>query len=73
MEIEKMGEELVKDPERSLPSLLVVIDGLFSKLATSIGHQNATPQVIGKTYDVVIYNFLLVSSSFCMLMLIVPK
>lgn len=48
MEIDRMGEELVKDPERSLPPLLVVIDGLFSNLAISIGHVNATPQVIGK-------------------------
>lgn len=44
MEIDRMGEELVKDPERSLLPLLVVIDGLFSKLAISIGHLNATPQ-----------------------------
>ncbi|XP_056166152.1 protein DGS1, mitochondrial isoform X2 [Syzygium oleosum] len=37
VEVDKRGEELVKSPEKSLPSLLVVMDGLFSKLEESIG------------------------------------
>lgn len=45
MEVEKCGEELVKDPEKLLPFLLVTIDGLFSKLEASIGHLHAMSQV----------------------------
>ena len=41
MEVEQFGEELVKDPEKSLPLLLFTIDGLFSKLEASIGHIHA--------------------------------
>ncbi|KAF8039646.1 hypothetical protein BT93_B2002 [Corymbia citriodora subsp. variegata] len=37
VEVDKRGEELVKSPEKSFPSLLVVLDGLFSKLEDSIG------------------------------------
>uniref|UniRef100_A0A5B7BSF1 Nuclear control of ATPase protein 2 n=1 Tax=Davidia involucrata TaxID=16924 RepID=A0A5B7BSF1_DAVIN len=44
MEVDRFGEELVKDPERSLPSLLVTINGLFLKLEASIGHFHATRQ-----------------------------
>ncbi|CAL5419883.1 unnamed protein product [Camellia sinensis] len=38
IEVDKFREELVKHPEKSLPSLLVTINGLFSKLEASIGH-----------------------------------
>ncbi|CAL5358178.1 unnamed protein product [Camellia sinensis] len=38
IEVDKFGEELVKHPEKSLPSLLVTINGLFSKLEALIGH-----------------------------------
>ncbi|KAM7502458.1 hypothetical protein LguiB_001362 [Lonicera macranthoides] len=41
MEVEQFGEELVKDPEKSLPLLLFTIDSLFSKLEASIGHIHA--------------------------------
>lgn len=45
MEVEKRGEELVKEPEKSLPSLLVTINGFFSQLEASIGHIHAMRQV----------------------------
>lgn len=38
MEVDKYGETLAKDPDQSLPSLLVTINALFSKLEASIGH-----------------------------------
>uniref|UniRef100_A0A7N0RJI7 Uncharacterized protein n=1 Tax=Kalanchoe fedtschenkoi TaxID=63787 RepID=A0A7N0RJI7_KALFE len=38
MEVENFGEELAKDPEKSMPVLLVTINGLFSNLEASIGH-----------------------------------
>ncbi|KAK3205376.1 hypothetical protein Dsin_019422 [Dipteronia sinensis] len=44
MEVEKCGDELVKDPEKSLSSLLVTINDLFSKLEASIGHLHAMRQ-----------------------------
>ncbi|KAH9741845.1 protein DGS1 [Citrus sinensis] len=44
MEVEKYGEELVEDPEKLLPFLLVTINDLFSKLEASIGHLHATRQ-----------------------------
>lgn len=44
MEVEKYGEELVKDPEKLLPFLLVTINGLFSNLEASIGHLSAIRQ-----------------------------
>ncbi|KAJ9699022.1 hypothetical protein PVL29_007875 [Vitis rotundifolia] len=44
MDIDKFGEELVNDPEKSLSSLLVTINGLFSKLEAAIGHLHATRQ-----------------------------
>lgn len=46
MEIDKFGEELANDPEKSLPSLLVTINGLFSNLQAAIGYLHATRQVI---------------------------
>ncbi|XP_059665453.1 protein DGS1, mitochondrial [Cornus florida] len=45
MEVDRFGEELVKNPEKSLPSLLITINGLFSKLQSSIGHLHATRQI----------------------------
>ncbi|KAG2670945.1 hypothetical protein I3760_14G110300 [Carya illinoinensis] len=44
MEVDRFGEELVKDPETSLPALLATINGLFSNLEASIGHLHATCQ-----------------------------
>ncbi|PRQ17009.1 putative nuclear control of ATP synthase 2 [Rosa chinensis] len=41
MEIERFGEELVKDPGSSLPSLLERINDLFFELEASIGHLHA--------------------------------
>ncbi|XP_058107357.1 protein DGS1, mitochondrial isoform X2 [Magnolia sinica] len=38
MEVHKFGEVLDKDPHKSLPSLLMTINDLFSKLEASIGH-----------------------------------
>ena len=45
MEVDKIGEELVEDPETKLPLLLVTINVLFSTLEASIGHLHATRQV----------------------------
>ncbi|XP_044483600.1 protein DGS1, mitochondrial isoform X2 [Mangifera indica] len=45
MEVEKRGEELVKEPEKSLPSLLVTVNGFFSQLEASIGHIHAMRQI----------------------------
>ena len=45
MEIDRVGEVLVKDPEKSFPSLLATINGLFSNLEASIGHLHAKRQV----------------------------
>ncbi|KAL5719467.1 hypothetical protein ACHQM5_012239 [Ranunculus cassubicifolius] len=36
MEIDKYGEDLVRDPEKSLPTLLVDINSLFSELEASL-------------------------------------
>ncbi|XVF47214.1 hypothetical protein PTKIN_Ptkin03bG0091300 [Pterospermum kingtungense] len=44
MEVDKYGEELVKDPEKSLSSVMVILNGLFSKLEASIGHLHALRQ-----------------------------
>ncbi|OMO62041.1 Nuclear control of ATP synthase 2 [Corchorus olitorius] len=43
-EVDKYGEELVKDPEKSFSSLMVTLSGLFSKLEASISHLNALRQ-----------------------------
>ncbi|KAI9086835.1 hypothetical protein K1719_031158 [Acacia pycnantha] len=43
-EVDKTGEELVKDPEQKLPSLLGTINDLFTTLEASIGHLHATRQ-----------------------------
>ncbi|RDX65265.1 Protein DGS1, mitochondrial, partial [Mucuna pruriens] len=44
MEVDKIGEELVVDPESKLPSMLVKINDLFSTLEASIGHLYAMRQ-----------------------------
>lgn len=44
IEIEKFGDELANDAEKSLPLLLLTVDGLFSKLEASIAHLHAPPQ-----------------------------
>ncbi|KAF3955251.1 hypothetical protein CMV_019508 [Castanea mollissima] len=44
MEVDRFGEKLVKDPENSLPSLLVTINDIFSNLEASIGHLQAMRQ-----------------------------
>ncbi|OVA14820.1 Nuclear control of ATP synthase 2 [Macleaya cordata] len=46
MEIDRFGEALIKDPEKSLPSLLVTINSLFSKLEASMNHQHEMCQSI---------------------------
>lgn len=51
MEVEKYGEELVEDPEKLLPFLLVTINDLFSKLEALIGHLHATRQVTLKSIE----------------------
>lgn len=46
MIIDKQGEDLMSDPQKSLPSLLVMVDGLFSDLEASIAKvHSATSQV----------------------------
>ncbi|XP_068641616.1 protein DGS1, mitochondrial-like isoform X2 [Aristolochia californica] len=37
-EVDKFGEALMKDPDKSLPMFLITINNLFSKLEASIGH-----------------------------------
>ncbi|CAN4092542.1 unnamed protein product [Withania somnifera] len=44
MKVDKAGEELVKDPGKSLSSLLVDMNDLFLKLEASIGHFHAVRQ-----------------------------
>ncbi|XP_073066274.1 protein DGS1, mitochondrial-like [Primulina eburnea] len=44
MEVDRMGEDLVKDLEKSFPSLLVAINDIFLKLEASIGHFHANRQ-----------------------------
>ncbi|XP_010453294.1 PREDICTED: protein DGS1, mitochondrial [Camelina sativa] len=41
VELDQRGEDLVKNPEKSLPSLLAVINGLFSNLEGSFSHLHA--------------------------------
>lgn len=43
--MDKRGEDLLKNPEKSLPSLLVVIDRLFSNLEGSFSHLHAAREV----------------------------
>ena len=44
-EVDKIGEELVEDPEKKLPCLLGTINDLFTTLEASIGHLHANRQV----------------------------
>ncbi|XP_073155117.1 protein DGS1, mitochondrial [Henckelia pumila] len=44
MAVDRVGEDLVKDLEKSLPSLLVAINDIFLKLEASIGHFHANRQ-----------------------------
>ncbi|KAG9154098.1 hypothetical protein Leryth_000589 [Lithospermum erythrorhizon] len=44
MEIDRVGELLIKDPVKSLPSHLSAVNDLFLKLEASIGHFHATRQ-----------------------------
>ena len=46
---------LVKHPEKSLLSLLVTINGLFSKLEASIGHFHTVCQVTSLTKDLLFF------------------
>lgn len=46
MEVDRIGEDLIKNSETVLPSLLVSINDIFSKLESSIGHFHANRQVI---------------------------
>ncbi|XP_057955814.1 protein DGS1, mitochondrial [Malania oleifera] len=41
MEVDKFGEELLKDPEKSLFALMVTINGLFSELEVAVGQPHA--------------------------------
>ncbi|KAL0874530.1 hypothetical protein Bca101_024235 [Brassica carinata] len=41
VELDKRGEDLLKNPEKSLPSLLAVINRLFSNLEASFSHLHA--------------------------------
>jgi len=43
--LDKRGEDLVKIPEKALPSLLAVINGLFSNLEGSFSHLHAVREV----------------------------
>nr|KYP73222.1 hypothetical protein KK1_005837 [Cajanus cajan] len=43
-EVDKIGEELVANPESKLPSLLATINDLFSTLEASIGHLHTMRQ-----------------------------
>lgn len=51
MEVDRRGEQLVEDPEKSFPPLLAAINRLFSNLEASIGHLHAIRQVEKLTYD----------------------
>ncbi|KAI4308238.1 hypothetical protein L6164_031335 [Bauhinia variegata] len=44
VEVDRVGEELVKDPQNKLPSLLAKINDSFSTLEASIGHLHAMHQ-----------------------------
>ncbi|KAE8673641.1 Dgd1 suppressor 1 isoform 2 [Hibiscus syriacus] len=44
VDVDKCGEELVKDPEKSFPSIACTLNSLFSKLEASIGHLHTLRQ-----------------------------
>ncbi|XVF19422.1 hypothetical protein REPUB_Repub11eG0109100 [Reevesia pubescens] len=45
VEVDKCGEELLKDPEKPFSSLMVTLNGLFSKLEASISNLHALRQI----------------------------
>lgn len=45
-EVDKYGEGLAIDRQKSLPSLLMAINGLFTSLEASIGHSEEIYKVI---------------------------
>ncbi|PON74100.1 Nuclear control of ATP synthase [Parasponia andersonii] len=45
VEADRLGEELINDPDNVLVSLLVTVNALLSKLEASIGHLDATHQI----------------------------
>ncbi|GAB4855941.1 hypothetical protein Ancab_024581 [Ancistrocladus abbreviatus] len=54
VEIDKHGEDLLTDPQKPLPSLLVTANALFSNLEASIADLHATHQLgssVGGTYS----------------------
>ncbi|CAI9106063.1 OLC1v1005121C1 [Oldenlandia corymbosa var. corymbosa] len=50
MEVDKVGDDLAKETEKSVPSLLVIINNLFLNLEASIGHFHANRQT-GSSID----------------------
>lgn len=46
MEVDRRRENLVQDPEKTLPLILDTISGLLSDLEADIGHLHATRQVL---------------------------
>lgn len=46
VEVDKIGEQILKEPEKSVTSLIRTINALFLELETSIGHVSAIRQVI---------------------------
>lgn len=65
-EVDRFGEDLVRDPQKSLPELLVTINGLFSKLEASISHFHAVHQVNFLSYNLFLWDFPYCSChSFC--------
>nr|XP_043632148.1 protein DGS1, mitochondrial [Erigeron canadensis] len=50
MEVDKFGEQILQEPEKSLASVLGTINGLFINLEATIGHVSALRQV-GSSVD----------------------
>lgn len=66
IEVDRFGEDLVRDPQKSLPELLVTINGLFSKLEASISYFHAVHQVNFLSYNLFLWDFPYCSChSFC--------
>lgn len=58
VEVDRVGEQLITDPENKLPPLLVTINDLFSTLEASIGHLHATRQVLtNKESSCIVFSF----------------
>ncbi|XP_043724094.1 protein DGS1, mitochondrial-like [Telopea speciosissima] len=51
MEVDKFGDNLIKDPEKSLPSLLISINSLFSKLEASLRYSHEIFQGFSGSVD----------------------